>query len=114
VEKPTDRSTGEIFHTLDLSGSRKNAFGLSVVVHAILLTTLLLIPLMFTETIKFRYQAVLLAPPPPEKPPVLEVTYWKQPPPVNRVRPEPLVAPPPPKPLLTLEKPPEPEPEKPK
>jgi hypothetical protein len=66
------------------------------------MTTLLLIPLIFTEAIKLKYDTVLLAPPPPRKQ-VLEVTHYKLPPP-PKAQPKPIekpiVAPPPVKPVV--------------
>jgi TonB family protein len=81
---------------------------MSLVVHSVLVLALLAVPLIFTDTIKIKYDTVLLAPPEPVKQ-VLEVTHYKQPP---QPKPEkPLVAPPPRKPMLTEPpevKPPEP------
>jgi TonB family protein len=73
---------------------------MSVVVHAVLLSVLLLIPLLFTDTIKTRFNTVLLAPPMPKEQ-VLEVTHYKMPPqPKPVIQPKPIVAPPPPKPVV--------------
>jgi TonB family protein len=95
----------EIFRTLEASGSRKSAFGLSLAVHIVLVVMVLAVPLFFTQTLQVRYHAVLLAPPPPEERPILEVTYWKQPTPpavIDRPYSRPLVAlaPPPSKPVV--------------
>jgi TonB family protein len=103
----------QMFQTLEFKGSRQRTFWASVGFHGVMLTVLVILPLLFTGTIKIKYDTVLLAPPPPEKR-ILEVTHYKQPPqPKPEPRPvEKLVAPPPVKPLLVeppkLEKPPEP------
>ncbi|HEY2384845.1 MAG TPA: energy transducer TonB [Terriglobia bacterium] len=84
---------------------------MSVAVHGVLLSVLLLIPLIFTETMKARYTTVQLAPPIPKAQP-LEVTHYKEPPrPKPVIEPKPIVAPPPPKPVVVqppVEKKPEP------
>lgn len=83
---------------------------MSVAVHGVLLSVLLLIPLIFTETMKPRFNTVLLAPPMPKEHP-LEVTHYKEPPrPKPVIEPKPVVAPPP-KPVVVqppVEKKPEP------
>jgi TonB family protein len=69
----------------------------------------LAIPLIFTDTIKVRFDTTLIAPPMPKQQ-VLEVTHYKAPPPKPIIQPKPVVAPPP-KPILTPPpevKPPEP------
>jgi periplasmic protein TonB len=52
-------------------GHRTTDFVLSVMIHGVLLATLLLIPLYFTEGIDLThfYQTILVAPPPPPPPP---------------------------------------------
>src|SRR5262249_10109963 len=84
---------------------------MSIAVHCVLLSALLLIPLIFTDALKLRYDTVLIVPPPPLKP-VLEVTHYKPLIPKPELKLEkPIVAPPPVKPLLVqppLPKPPEP------
>jgi TonB family protein len=101
-----------IFTSLEFKESRHRSLWMSLVVHGTLLTVLLVVPLIFTEAIKIRYDTVLLAPPPPEKPPILEVTHYRQPPPKPQPKLEkPVVAPPPVKPLVVeppVVKPPEP------
>ncbi len=85
---------------------------MSLAVHGVLLTVLLVIPLIFNETIKVHFDTVLIAPPMPEEQ-VLEVTHYKAPPPKPRP-PEPvkpIVAAPPPKPALI--EPPKPKPPEP-
>ena len=73
---------------------------MSVAVHGALLSVLLLIPLLFTDTIKTTFNTVLLAPPMPKEQ-VLEVTHYKMPPqPKPVVQPKPIVAAPPPKPVV--------------
>jgi TonB family protein len=53
---------------------------MSVGVHGVLLAVLLIIPLLFTDTIRARYDLTLLAPPPLRRQ-ILEVTPYKLPPP---------------------------------
>jgi TonB family protein len=84
---------------------------MSVAVHGVLLTLLLIIPLVFTDKIKVHFDSVLLAPPPPQKQ-ILEVTHYKAPPKPKPIEPpKPVVAPPPPKPELV--EPPKPKPPEP-
>jgi TonB family protein len=85
---------------------------MSIAVHGVLLSLLLLIPLVFTDRIKVHFDTVLISPPPPEKQ-VLEVTHYKAPPPKPRPvePPKPMVAPPPTKPELV--EPPKPKPPEP-
>ena len=84
---------------------------MSLLVHGVLLTVLLLIPLLFTDAIRVHFDTVLIAPPMPEKQ-VLEVTHYKEPPkPKIPEPPKPIVAPPPPKPVLV--EPPRPKPPEP-
>jgi TonB family protein len=98
----------ELFRSLEHTAPRGTAFSTSVVVHIVLITVLVLIPLIFTETMKVKYDVVLIAPPMPEKK-VLEVTPYRQPKPKPVERPpEKIVAPPPVKPLLAEIKKPEP------
>ena len=85
---------------------------MSVVVHGVILSVLLIIPLLFTEAIKLRYDTVLIAPPPPHKQ-ILEVTHYKAlPPPKVQPKPEKPLVPPPVKPVVV--EPPKPKPEPPK
>jgi TonB family protein len=97
------KGTGDhMFRSLEFNESRQRTFWASVGFHGVMLTVILLIPLIFTSTIKkLKYDTVLLAPPPPEKQ-ILEVTHYKMPPPPKpEARPvERLVAPPPVKPFL--------------
>jgi TonB family protein len=85
---------------------------MSVAVHGVLVTLLLLVPLIFTDRIKVHFDTVMMAPPPPEKQ-VLEVTHYKEPPPKPKPiePPKPIVAPPPPKPEVV--EPPKPKPPEP-
>ena len=83
---------------------------MSIAVHGVLLSLLLLIPLVFTDALKVHFDTVLIAPPPPEKQ-VLEVTHYKAPPPKPIEPPKPIVAPPPVKPELV--EPPKPKPPEP-
>src|SRR5215471_5399327 len=110
---PRDRdradSRSELFQTLEFKESRKRSLWMSVVVHGVLLSVLLAIPLIFTDTIKVRFNTTLIAPPMPKQQ-VLEVTHYKAPP-KPAVQPKPVIAPPPPKPIVTPPpelKPPEP------
>src|SRR6478672_3378775 len=97
-----------LFQSLEYKESRQNAVLMSICVHFVLLTILILIPLfLFDQLNPKRYYPVLLVPPPQHKE-VLEVTHWK---PVALPKPkppEPIIAPPPPKPLLTEVKLPDP------
>jgi TonB family protein len=103
---PTQR---ELFSSLEHTASRGTAFSASVVVHIVLIVVLVLVPLIFTETIKkVKWDVVLLVPPQPKKQ-ILEVTPYRQPIPKRVERPpEKVVAPPPRKPFLNDIKPPEP------
>src|SRR5262245_57225508 len=109
MRNPSARSTEqELFRSLEHRNPRGTAFSTSVVVHIILITVLVVLPLIFTETMKVKYDVVLIAPPMPQKQ-VLEVTPYRQPKPKPVERPpEKFVAPPPRKPLLADIKPPEP------
>jgi TonB family protein len=100
----------ELFKTLEFKESRKRSLWMSVVVHGVLLSVLLAIPLIFTETMKVKFNTTEIVPPMPKQQ-VLEVTHYKAPPPKPVVLPKPVVAPPPPKPIVTPPpelKPPEP------
>jgi TonB family protein len=114
-ERDRDDSPVQLFKSLEFKESRKRSLGLSVGIHGVLLSVLLLIPLLFTETMRTRFDsAVLLAPPMPKEQ-VLEVTHYREPPrPKPVIEPKPVVTPPPPKPVVV--QPPEikrPEPPKP-
>src|ERR1051326_5948507 len=92
--------SGGLFKSLDFMESRKGFFGMSVVVHAVLLCILLLIPLVYTDTIKVKFDVVLVAP-------RLAKEQTAEPIPLQRVPlEEPVIqrkvvaAPPPPKPIL--------------
>jgi TonB family protein len=80
---PQDRDRGdlraELFKPLEFKESRNRSLWMSVVVHGVLLSLLLAIPLLFTDTIKIRYRMVALMAPPMQRQ-VLEVTNYKQPP----------------------------------
>src|SRR5262249_52406473 len=102
----------ELFRTIEFKESRHRSLWMSIGVHSVLLTVLLLVPLIFTDAIKIKYYTVLIAPPPPPLKPILEVTHYKLPEPKPQPKPEkPLVAPPPPKPLVV--QPPKPKPPEP-
>ena len=89
------KSRPEPFQSLEHVGSRTRVFWTSVGLHGVLLSILLIVPLLFTDTLRTRYDLTFLAPPPIRKS-VLEVTKYKLPPP-----PKPKPAPRP------VEKPPE-------
>ena len=89
------KSRPEPFQSLEHVGSRTRVFWTSVGLHGVLLSILLIVPLLFTDTLRTRYDLTFLAPPLIRKP-VLEVTKYKLPPP-----PKPKPAPRP------VEKPPE-------
>jgi len=100
-----DSPHAQLFRSLEFKEPRQRPLYLSIAIHAVLLAVLLLIPLVFTEAIKLKYDVVLLAPPPPKKE-ILEVTHYRLPPPKPERKPEkPMVAPPPVKPVVV--KPPE-------
>ena len=104
-------SPDSMFRSLEFRESRKRSVWVSVAVHGVLLTVLLVIPLIFTDALKVHFDTVLIAPPMPEKQ-VLEVTHYKEPPkPKIPEPPKPIVAPPPPKPVLV--EPPKPKPPEP-
>jgi TonB family protein len=89
-----------LFRSLEFKQSRKHSLWMSLVVHSALLTLLLVVPLLFTEAIKLRYDMTLLSPPPPERV-ILEVTPYKPPPRRPEPKPEkPIVTPPPEKPVV--------------
>jgi TonB family protein len=98
-----------LFQSLEFKESRHRSLWMSLCVHGGLLTVLLLIPLIFTDAIKLRYDDVVLLAPPPMPKPILEVTTYK---PLPKPKPKlekPLVAPPPVKPVVVQPpKPPEP------
>src|SRR5690348_12695051 len=56
-----------LFKTLNFTESRKGFFVMSVTAHAVLLSILLVIPLVYTDTIKVKFVVVLTAPPLPKK-----------------------------------------------
>src|SRR5689334_16598777 len=85
----------DLFRSLEFKESRQRSVLMSIVVHGVLLTALVLIPLLFTDAIKTRYDIALIAPPPVRPKPVLEVTPYREPP-----RPEPKPQPKPEKPLV--------------
>ena len=96
-------SSHDLFRSLEFKESRQRSLWMSLVVHSVLLTVLLLIPMLFTDVIKLRYDMTLLAPPPPKPERILEVTHYRQPP---KPKPEPkiekpIVVPPPVKPVVT-------------
>ncbi len=70
---------------------------MSVAVHGGLLSVLLIIPLIFHDSIRVHFDTILIAPPMP-KLHVLEVTHYKAPPPPKPQKP--LVASPPKKPVV--------------
>jgi TonB family protein len=110
-ERSRDDSRAELFSSLEFKESRKRSLWMSLVVHGALLSILLAIPLIFTDSIKVRFDSVLILPPMPEKH-ILEVTHYKEPPkPKPIVAPKPIVVPTPPKPVVVP--PPEPKPPEP-
>jgi TonB family protein len=104
------RSSDQLFQTIEFKESRHRSLWMSIAVHGVLLTGLLVVPLVFTDAIKIKYYTVLIAPPPPPLKPVLEVTPYRLPAPKPQPKLEkPLVAPPPVKPIVVQPpKPPEP------
>ena len=101
-ERDRDDSRGELFTTLEFKESRHRSLWVSVAVHGLLLSLLLVIPLLFTDTIKVRYHynTVLLATPPIQRQALVEVTHYKTPPQKPEPQPEkrlaafPLIVPP--------------------
>src|SRR6266566_4946982 len=94
TNKPFPRDTvgsfsfDSMFRSLEFHESRKKSVSMSLVIHAVLLTMLLAIPLIFTEAIRIHFDAVLIAPPMPKKQ-ELEVTHYKEPPQAKPKPPEP-------------------------
>jgi TonB family protein len=87
-----------LFKTLNFTESRKGFFGMSLAAHAVVLSILLVVPLVYTDTIKVKFDVVLTAPPLPKKR-IVEPIHFEQ---VTR---EPVIQrkvlpPPPPKPSL--------------
>ncbi len=103
-------SFDDMFRSLEFHESRKRSVSVSLVIHAVLLSILLVIPLIFTDAIRIHFDSVLIAPPMPKKE-VLEVTHYKQLPKPKIEPKKEIVAPPPPKPVLT--EPPKPKPPEP-
>jgi TonB family protein len=88
------------FQSLEFVESRRNAVFTSIAFHIGLLAVLLILPLFSVDPLNIRrYYPVYLVPPEPKKE-VLEVTHWK-PVALPKPKPEPIVAPPPEKPVLT-------------
>jgi TonB family protein len=107
MRNPSAGESLEIFKSLEHTEKRGHAFSTSVIFHIVLITFLAIVPMIFTETLKVKYDVVLLAPPPERK--ILEVTPYRKPTPKPVERPpEKLVAPPPKKPFLAEVKQPEP------
>ena len=104
----------ELFKSLEFKESRKRSVWMSIAIHGVLLSVLLLIPLIFTETMRTKFDSTVLLAPPMPKERILEVTHYKEPPrPKPVIEPKP-IAPPPPIPKVV--EPPElkrPEPPKP-
>jgi len=69
----------EFFHGLDDLGAPRRGLAASVGVHIVVLTVVLLVPLIFTDSLKVKYNTVQVVPPPQEKHP-LEVTNYSAPP----------------------------------
>ncbi len=65
----------EIFQCLDHPDSRRDAFGVSLIVHAVLITVLVIVPLFFTDSLKLSYNVVTLAPPMPKIEPLVATTW---------------------------------------
>jgi TonB family protein len=89
-----------LFKTLDFTESRKGFFGTSVAAHAALLCILLVIPLVYTDTIKVKFDVVLIAPRLPKKEIVEPVHFQRVPSQEPVIQRKVLPAPPPPKPIL--------------
>src|SRR5438093_5548025 len=89
----------ELFKTLEFTESRKRSLWMSVVVHGVLLSVLLAIPLIFTDTLKVKFNTILIAPSMPKEPPLETTRYTQSPDPKPVVVAKPLVTPQP-KPVL--------------
>src|SRR5579871_1796827 len=90
-----------VFQSLEFADSRKNAVLTSIAFHVFLLVVLLVLPLFNIDPLNIRrFYPVYLVPPEPAKQ-VLEETHWKPIAPPKPKPPEPMIAPPPEKPLLT-------------
>ena len=89
-DRDTHNSHQELFRQIEFKESRHRSLWMSIAVHSVSLSVLLLIPPIFTDAIKLKYDAVLIAPPPPRPKPVLEVTPYRQPAPKPRLE-KPLV-----------------------
>lgn len=96
---PAARGTIEIFQSFEESDSRSGAFGISVVLHSGILLILIVLPLIFTSSLKVNYNDVALIAPPLEKPvePVETIAPPPRPDPPRepRIPIQPLVTPPP-------------------
>ena len=88
------------FESLEFKKPRTRVFWASVGIHAVLLSVAVLLPLIFTDTLRIRSYDIVSIVPPPQPRDVLEVTKYRLPPPVERP-PERIVAPPPRIPELT-------------
>ena len=100
-------SRRELFQSLEHTAPRGHAFSTSAGFHVVLVVLVLLFPLVFTDSIKVKYDTVLIAPPLPKEQ-ILEITPYRLPPPKAVERPpEKIVAPPPVKPVLAEIRPPE-------
>src|SRR6478609_9770810 len=85
----------EIFQCLDHPDSRRDAFGVSLIVHAVIVTVLVIIPLFFTDSLKLSYNVVTLAPPMPKIEPLIATTWTPAPKPKElRLALQPVVSPP--------------------
>ena len=89
-----------LFKTLDFMESRKRFFGTSIITHAALLSILLVMPLIYTDTIKVKFDVVLIAPPLPKQQTVEPIPFQHLHPQEPVIQPRVLPSPTPPKPML--------------
>src|SRR5215475_1364052 len=80
----TPPPTIEIFQSFEKPNPRASAFGVSLLVHIGLLLLLIVLPLVFTSTLKLNYDVLLVAPPVEKPQPPVETTYIPPPPPEIR------------------------------
>jgi TonB family protein len=98
--------TVEIFQCLDHPERRSQAFGVSLIVHVVLLVVLIFLPLFFTDSLKLKYNVVTIAPPVPKTEPPIATTWIPLPAPrILRQPVQPLVR----QPEVPVPEPPKPE-----
>ena len=76
--------TGEIFQYFERPDPRAGAFSISLLLHTGLLLLIVVLPLVFTSSLKLNYDVMLVAPPLEKPEPPVETTYIPPPPPEIR------------------------------